>query len=68
MLNCLNEIEKIKDGSYTRQYFKNEANVDSKLLLSVTDLMLERFDSVSDEIHDILAKIENISKEVVQMQ
>ena len=68
MLNCLHEIEKIKGESYTRQYFKNEANVDSKLLLSVTDLMLERFDSVSDEIHDILAKIENISKEVVQMQ
>ncbi|MBT6229257.1 MAG: cyclic nucleotide-binding domain-containing protein [Candidatus Scalindua sp.] len=68
MLNCLHEIEKIKGESYTRQYFKNEANVDSKLLLSVTDLMLERFDSVSDEIHDMLAKIENITKEVVQMQ
>jgi hypothetical protein len=30
--------------------------------------MLERFDSVSEEIHDLLAKIENITKEVVQMQ
>ena len=68
MLNCLNEVEKIKDGSYTRQYFENEANIDSSLLLSVTDLMLERFDSVSEEIHDLLAKIENVTKEVVQMQ
>jgi hypothetical protein len=68
MLKCLNEIESIKDGSYTRQYFESEANIDSKLLLSVTDLMLERFDSASDEIQDMLAKIENITKEVVQMQ
>ncbi len=68
MLNCLKEVERMKDGSYTRQYFKNEANISSKLLLSVTDLLLERFDSVSEEIHDMLAKIENITKEVVQMQ
>lgn len=68
MLNCLNEIERIKDGSYTRQYFENEANIDSKLLLSVTDLMLERFDSTSEEIQDILARIEDITKNVVQMQ
>ncbi len=67
MLNCLKEVERIKDGSYTRQYFKEEANIDSKLLLSVTDLMLERFDSVSEEIHDMMAKIEDITKEVVQM-
>ncbi|MGR3292409.1 MAG: cyclic nucleotide-binding domain-containing protein [Candidatus Scalindua sp.] len=68
MLNCLNEIERIKDGSYTRQYFEDEAKIDSKLLLSVTDLMLERFDSTSEEIQDILARIEDITKEVVQMQ
>ncbi len=68
MLKCLNEIERIKDGSYTRQYFENEANIDSKLLLSVTDLMLERFDSASEEIQDMLAKFEDITNEVVQMQ
>jgi hypothetical protein len=68
MLKCLDEIERIKDGSYTRQYFENEANIDSKLLLSVTDLMLERFDSASEEIQDMLAKFEDITNEVVQMQ
>lgn len=68
LLNCLKEIEIIKDGSYTRQYFEDEAKIDSKLLLSVTDLMLERFDSTSEEIQDILARIEDITKEVVQMQ
>jgi len=67
MLNCLHEIEKIKEGSYTRQYFKNEVNVDSKLLLSVTDLMLERFDSVSDEIQDVISKIEDITKGALQL-
>ncbi|MBC8550396.1 MAG: cyclic nucleotide-binding domain-containing protein [Candidatus Brocadiales bacterium] len=67
MLNCLSEIEKISDGSYTRQYFENEANVDSKLLLSVTDLMLERFDSVSDEIQDMISKFEEITKGALQL-
>jgi len=67
MLNCLHEIEKIKEGSYTRQYFKNEANVDSKLLLSVTDLMLERFDSVSEEIQDVISKIEDVTKCALQL-
>lgn len=60
LLNCLNEIERIKDGPYTRQYFENEAKIDSKLLLSVTDIMLKRFDSASKEIKDMLAKIEDI--------
>ncbi len=68
LLNCLKEIEVIQEGSYTRQYFENEAKMDSNLLLSVTDLMLERFDSVSEEIHDLLVKIEYITKDVVQMQ
>ncbi len=67
MLNCLSEIEKISDGSYTRQYFESEANVDSKLLLSVTDLMLERFDSVSDEIQDMISKFEEITKGALQL-
>ncbi len=68
MLNCLSKIERISDGSYTRQYFENEAKIDSKLLLSVTDLMLERFDSASEEIQDMLAKIEVITNEVLQLQ
>jgi hypothetical protein len=68
MLKCLDEIETIKDGSYTRQYFESEVNIDSKLLLSVTDLMLERFDSASEEIQDMLARFEDITNEVVQMQ
>ncbi len=67
MLNCLNEVEKIRDGTYSRQYFENEAKVDSKLLLSVTDLMLERFDSVSKEIRKMLVKIEHVTKEAVRM-
>ncbi len=62
MFNCLSKIDKISNGSYTRQYFENEANVNSKLLLSVTDLMLERFDSASDEIQDMINQFEEITK------
>ncbi len=68
MLNCLSKIERISDGSYTRQYFEDEAKIDSKLLLSVTDLMLERFDSVSEEIQSILTQIEAVTNGELQMQ
>ena len=68
MLDCLSKIERISDGSYTHKYFEDEAKIDSKLLLSVTDLMLERFDSASEESPGKDTKIGNITKEVVQMQ
>ncbi len=67
MLDCLSKIERISDGSYTRKYFEDEAKVGSELLLSVTDLMLERFDSASDEIQDMISKLEEITKGALQL-
>ena len=37
LLRNLHEIESIKNGSFTNEYFEDEAKIDSKLLLTVTD-------------------------------
>ena len=64
LLRNLHEIESIKNGSFTREYFEDEAKIDSKLLLSVTDLMLKRFFSASEEIKAMLNQAEEVVKKV----
>ncbi len=64
MLKNLHEIENIKNGSFTREYFEGEAEIESKLLLSVTDLMLKRFFSASEEIKAMLNQVEEVVKKV----
>ncbi len=64
LLRNLHEIESIKNGSFTREYFEGEAKIDSKLMLTVTDHMLKRFFSASEEIKTMLNQVEKVVKKV----
>ncbi len=58
------EIEKINNGSFTREYFEGEAKIESKLVLEVTDFMLKRFFSAAEEIKTMLNQVEEVVKKV----
>ncbi len=64
LLRNLHEIERINNGSFTREYFESDAKIDSKLLLTVTDFMLKSFFSASEEIKTMLSQVDEAVKKV----
>ncbi len=66
LLNCLNELERGRDDLFTSQHFKEEANIESPLVLSVTDLMSDRLVSSTEEIKDMLTEFADISNNITR--
>ncbi|GJQ59375.1 MAG: hypothetical protein D8M57_07970 [Candidatus Scalindua sp. AMX11] len=65
LLNCLNELGNCKYEVFTRQYFEEEAKIESELVLSVAGLMSDRFASSTEEIKEMLTKFEEISNNIM---